>query len=310
MRVAVFGSGAVGGYFGGRLAEAGEDVTFIARGEHLQAIRRDGLHVTSIAGDFVVLPARATDDPATIGPVDLVLVGVKAWQIGEVARAMHPLIGPSTLIVPLENGVEAPAELAQVVGAQHVLGGLCRILAYVTAPGRIHHAGIEPYLAFGELDGTQSNRVEQLRRAFSSVRGARIEVPDDIRLAMWTKFLLIASWSALGALTRAPIGELRAIPETRELMLQALREICAVAAGQGVALPADSAARALAFADTLPRDGTTSLQRDVMAGRPSELEAQVGAVVRLGDAAQVDVPLHRTIYAALLPQERRARGQT
>ncbi len=309
MRVAVFGSGAVGGYFGGRLAEAGEEVTFIARGAHLEAIQRDGLHITSIAGDFSVHPARATHDPATVGPVDVVLVGVKAWQIGEVAHAMRPMIGPSTMVVPLENGVEAPAELASVIGAQHVLGGLCRILAFVTAPGRIQHAGIDPYIAFGELDGTRSARVEQLRTAFSKVRSVRVEVPDDIRVAMWNKFLLIASWSALGALTRVPIGVLRAIPETRELMRRALREICDVAVGQGVALPTDSADRAMAFAESLPADGTTSLQRDMMSGRPSELEAQVGAVVRLGDAAHVDVSLHRTIYAALLPQERQARGQ-
>ncbi|MEO7962918.1 MAG: 2-dehydropantoate 2-reductase [Gemmatimonadaceae bacterium] len=308
MRIAVFGSGAVGGYFGGRLAEAGNDVTFIARGGQLRAIQTDGLHVTSIAGDFSVHPAKTTDDPSSIGIVDVVLVGVKAWQIVEAAGAMRPLIGPNTIVVPLENGIEAPAELASVVGDRHALGGLCRILAFVTAPGRIQHAGIDPYIAFGELDGSRSDRAERLRDAFNSARAVKAEIPDDIRVAMWNKFLLIASWSGLGALTRLPIGIIRSVPETRELMLRALREICAVAAAQGVSLPPESVERAMAFVDALPPDGTTSMQRDIMSGRPSELDAQMGAVVRLGSAKEVDVSLHRIIYAALRPSEEIARG--
>ena len=308
MRVAIFGSGAVGGYFGGRLAEAGTDVTFVARGAHLTAIQSEGLHVTSITGDFTISPARATDDPSSIGVVDAVLVGVKAWQIADAGAAMRPLVGPETVVVPLENGIEAPAHLARVLGDRHVLGGLCRILAYVTGPGRIHHAGIDPYIAFGELDGSRSERVERLREAFARARGVRTEVPDDIRVAMWNKFLLIAAWSGLGALTRVPIGLIRATPETRALMLRALREICAVAASQGITLPVDSAERAMTFVDALPADGTTSMQRDVMGGRPSELDAQIGAVVRLGDASSVDVTLHRILHAALLPLEQLARG--
>ena len=215
MRVAIFGSGAVGGYFGGRLAEAGTDVTFVARGAHLTAIQSKGLHVTSITGDFTISPARATDDPSSIGIVDAVLVGVKAWQIADAGAAMRPLVGPETVVVPLVNGIEAPARLAHALGDRHVLGGLCRILAYVTGPGRIQHAGIDPYIAFGELDGSRSERVERLREAFARARGVRTEVPDDIRVAMWNKFLLIAAWSGLGALTRVPIGLIRATPETR-----------------------------------------------------------------------------------------------
>ncbi|MFN8582031.1 MAG: 2-dehydropantoate 2-reductase [Gemmatimonadaceae bacterium] len=309
MRVAVFGSGAVGGYFGGRIAKAGHDVTFIARGAHLDSIRRDGLRVTSIAGDFVVHPASATDDPASIGPVDLVLVGVKAWQIAEAAAGMRALMGPDTMVVPLENGVEAPYELARALGAQHALGGLCRVLAFVTGPGQIQHAGIDPYLAFGELNGARSERVDRLLRTLESVPGFRVEVPDDIRVAMWNKFLVIASWGAVGAVTRAPVGVVRNIPESKDLMLRTLREVCDVAAAHGVQLTADSAERTMAFVETLPADGTTSMQRDIMAGKPSELEAQVGAVVRLAAEAGVEVPVHRTIYEALLPQERVARGQ-
>ncbi len=309
MRIAVFGSGAVGGYFGGRLAQAGEDVAFIARGDHLAAIRQHGLRVTSVAGDFEVQPARATDDPSALGPVDVVLLGVKAWQVPQAIEAMRPLVGPATFIVPLENGVEVPDLLVDAFGRDHVLGGLCRILGQVVAPGHIQHEGVEPYITFGELNGSRSDRVEGLLQAFSRARGLRAEIPADIRVAMWSKFLLIAAWSGLGALTRAPIGVLRSQPESRRLLRQALQEIGAVAAGQRIALPADSVDKTLAFIDTLPPNGTASMQRDVIEGRPSELDAQVGAVVRLGRQVGVDVPLHRFVYAALLPLERRARGE-
>jgi 2-dehydropantoate 2-reductase len=309
MRIAIFGSGGVGGYFGGRLAQSGEDVVFIARGAHLHALRERGLRVSSISGDFTVRPVHATDDPATVGPVDAVLLAVKAWQIPEAARAMHPLIGPETFVVPLENGVEAPEELAAVLGAGHVLGGLCRILAYVTGPGEIRHAAVEPYLAFGELDGTRSERAEALRRAFARTTGVTVEIPADIRAAMWSKFLFITPVSGLGALTRVPIGILRTTRETRQLLVEALSEIVPLAAAVGVVLPGDAVEQTLAFTDGIPADGTTSMQRDIMEGRPSELDAQVGAVVRLGTRARVAVPVHRFMYAALLPLERRIRGE-
>ncbi|HET9794266.1 MAG TPA: 2-dehydropantoate 2-reductase, partial [Thermoanaerobaculia bacterium] len=175
MRFAVFGAGGVGGYFGGRLAEAGEDVTFIARGAHLEAIRKDGLTVESVAGDFRVSPAKATEDPASIGPVDAVLVCVKAWQVKEAAERMRPLVRAETIVVPLENGVEAPDELAAVLGAHPVLGGLCKILSFIVAPGVIRHAGVTPSLAFGEMDGTASERVRRLREVFRRAKGVTVE---------------------------------------------------------------------------------------------------------------------------------------
>jgi len=309
MRIAVFGSGAVGGYFGGRLAQSGEDVVFIARGEHLAAIRRHGLIVTSVEGDFAVQPAEATDDPAAPGPVDVVLLGVKAWQVPQAAEAMRPLVGPHSFIVPLQNGIEAPDQLVAAFGAKQVLGGLCRILGYVVASGHIQHAGVEPYIAFGELDATTSERAERLRQAFAKARGVRAEIPPDLRVAMWSKFLFIAALSGVGSVTRAPIGVIRGQPESRRMLRQALEEIHAVALAHGIALPSDSVEQTLAFVDSLPADGTASMQRDIIQGRPSELESQVGAVVRLGQAKGVDVPLHRFIYSALLPLERRARGE-
>ena len=309
MRIAVFGSGAVGGYFGGRLAEAGEDVAFIARGEHLAAIRRSGLSVASIEGDFVVRPAHATDDPSTIGTVDVVLLGVKAWQVDAAADAMRPLIGPTTVVVPLQNGIEAPDRLATALGPEHTLGGLCRLIGYLVAPGQIRHAGAQPYIAFAALDDSPSEPVEALRAAFGRARGVVTDVPPNIRVAMWSKFLFITALSGVGALTRAPVGIIRAQPESRQLLHGALTEIHAVAAGHGIALPADLVEQTLAYLDTLPPDGTTSMQRDLVHGRPSELDAQVGAVVRLGERAGASVPLHRIILAALLPLERMARGE-
>ena len=305
---AVFGTGAVGGYFGGRLAEAGQDVRFNARGRHLAAIREHGLRVSSVDGDFLVQPAQAAHDPAAVGHVDVVLVGVKAWQVPEAAADIRPLVGERTFVVPLQNGVEAPDQLAAVLGQGRVLGGLCRVLAYIDGPGHIRHTGVTPHVAFGELDGSSSDRVEALRRAFTVTRGISVEVPPDIRIAMWSKFLFIAALSGVGALTRSPIGVLRSDPKSRQLLRQALEEIRAVAVRRGIALADDIVDRTLAFIDTLPTDGTASMQRDIMEGRPSELEAQVGAVVRLGDALGVPVPAHRMIYASLLPLERKARA--
>jgi 2-dehydropantoate 2-reductase len=307
MRVAVFGSGGVGGYFGGRLAQAGEDVVFVARGEHLAAIRDRGLRVSSVAGDFTIHPAAATDRPGSIGPVDLILVGVKAWQVGAAAVAMRSLIQPATTVLPLQNGVEAPRQLADVLGERHVLGGLCRILAFIAGPGHIQHTGVEPYVAFGELSNSRSERTERLLEAFTRAQGLQVEIPPDIQVAMWRKFLFIASLSGMGAVTRVPIGELRAHQETRGVLIQAMEEIHTLALARGIRLPDDIVAATLDLIDQIPPEGTTSMQRDVMEGRPSELDAQSGAVVRLGQQIGVDVPVHGFIYRALLPLERRAR---
>jgi 2-dehydropantoate 2-reductase len=307
MRIAVFGSGSVGGYFGGRLAEAGQDVVFICRGDHLKAIERDGLRVESTEGDFIVQPAQASDDPAAVGPVDAILVCVKAWQVPEAAEGVLPMIGAETVVVPLQNGVEAPSQLEAVLGSDHVLGGLCRIMSSVVAPGHIRHAGIDPYLAFGRLDKEQSQIAERLRDAFSHAKGVRVEMPSDIRIAMWRKFLLIAAWSGMGALTRSPIGLIRTQPETRQMLQQALQEIQAVAVAHRVALPHEAIGETLAFIDGLPPQGTASMQRDIIAGRPSELASQSGAVVRLGREAGVEVPVHTFIYQSLLLLEMQAR---
>ena len=309
MRIAVFGAGSVGGYFGGRLAQAGEDVVFIARGDHLKAIQSGGLRVESIEGDFAVQPAQASDDPRAVGPVDAVLVCVKAWQVPQAAEAVRPMIGAETIVVPLQNGVEAPSQLQAALGTDHVLGGLCRIMSSVVAPGHIRHAGIDPYVAFGKLDKQQSQGADRLRDAFSRAKGTRVEIPADIRVAMWRKFLLITAWSGMGALTRSPIGLIRSQPETRQMLIQALQEIRAVAVAHQVALPEQSIAETLVFIDSLPPQGTSSMQRDIIAGRPSELASQSGAVVRLAREASIEVPVHTFIYQSLLLLEMQARGE-
>ena len=308
MRVAVFGVGAVGGYFGGRLAQTGEEVVFIARGETLGALRTSGLRVDSVAGDFVVKPAKASGDPQAVGPVDIVLVAVKAWQVADVAPTLRPLIGAETAVVPLENGVEAADQLATVLGREHVAPGVCHIVSSIVAPGHIRHAGLEPRIAFGEHDDRSSPRLERLRDAFARA-GVTVWIPKSIGVALWEKFLFIASLSGLGALTRVPAGVLRRVPETRRLVERAMGEIVALARARGIAMPDDAAARTLAFIDALPEQATSSMQRDVMAGRPSELEAQNGAVVRLGREAGVETPVNEFVYSALLPQEQLARTQ-
>jgi len=308
MRLVVFGAGGVGGYFGGRLAAAGEDVTFIARGEHLRAMRSAGLKVESPDGDFRLERVRATDDPSEAGEADVIVLCVKAWQAPEAARAMRPLVAQRTTVLPLQNGVDAPAQLASELGAEHVLGGLCKIVSYVVAPGRIRHAGFAPSVVLGELDDRRSERVEEITRAFRRA-GVEATVADDIHAAMWMKFLFIASYSGVGTVARATAGPLRTVPETRALVRRAMEEVYAVARARGVKMPHDSVEKSLAAVDALPADATASMQRDVVAGRPSELEAQSGAVVRLGREAGVEVPTHEFIYGALKPLELKARGE-
>jgi 2-dehydropantoate 2-reductase len=308
MRVAVFGVGAVGGYFGGRLAQAGFDVVFIARGETLRALQTQGLRLESPRGKALIHPVRAADGPAGVEPVDVAILGVKAWQVPEAARALRPLLAPGGFALPLQNGVDAPSQLAEELGPDRAVGGLCRIICLTVGPGHVRHLGGEPAVLFGEMDGRPSARTEALRDAFARA-GVVAKIPPDIHVALWEKFLFLAPWSGIGALTRAPIGIMLGVPETRGLFEQAMSEIANVARARGVALPPDAVARSLRFLDAAPPDGTASMQRDIIAGRPSELESQSGAVVRLGREAGVPTPVHAFIYGALLPMERRARGE-
>lgn len=308
MRIAIFGSGGAGGYFGARLAKAGEDVVFIARGDHFRAIRSNGLRVDSVDGDFVVQPAEVTDEPAKAGAVDVVIVGVTTWQLPEAARAMQPLIGPQTFVVPLQNGVESPGQLAAILGRDRVLGGLARVFSFIVEPGRIRHLRGPTEITFGELDNRPSDRCQQLRDVLSRAGLAAI-IPADIHVALWEKFLFIVPLGGLAALARVPLAILRAVPETRLLLEQGMREILDVAHGWKIPLLPEVVARTMAFVDALSPDATMSMQRHIAAGRPSELEAWNGAVVRLGRQVGVPAPLHDILYRCLLPLEWKARGR-
>jgi 2-dehydropantoate 2-reductase len=307
MKIAIFGTGGVGGYFGGRLAQAGEDVTFIARSEHLRAIQNHGLKVESLNGDFLVYPAKATAEVNEVGWVDLVIVGVKAWQVPEAARAMQPLVGPETTVLPLQNGVDAVPQLTAELGQGSVIGGLCKIVSFVVGPGHIRHAGFAPSVVIGELDNQRTDRIVEIEKTFKDA-GVDTTIASDIQVAVWMKFLFIASFSGVGAITNAPAGTLRTDPELRAQMLRAMEEIYSLAHARGITLPPDSIEIVMTGINALPEDATSSMQRDIAAGKPSELESQNGAVIRMARETGVQAPTHELIYATLKPLEQKARS--
>ena len=308
MRILIYGAGGAGGFFGAQLARAGEEVIFLARGAHLQAIKRDGLRIDMPEGEIVIQPAQATDNPADAGKVDVVILGVKAWQVREAAEAMRPVIGPDTFVVPLQNGVDAPAELAAVLGAEHVAGGTCATISWLTAPGRIRSVMSSNFIRFGELDNRPSERVIRLKDAFKR-SGTNVEVPADIQRALWSKFLVVTAFGGVGAVTRAPIGVTRSLPETRRMLEQCMEEVLAVAQARGVAMFDNAVAESMSVLDSIGGNATASLQRDIADGRPTELDYWNGAVVRLGREAEVPTPTHSFIVRSLLPLHLQAVGK-
>ena len=307
MKIAIYGAGGLGGYYGARLAGAGNDVAFIARGSHLEAIRKRGLQISSPLGDMHLPNPVATDDPADIGPVDLVVVAVKTWQIPEVAAAMGPLLDRDTVVLPFLNGVEASDELAAVIGPERVLGGLSKVFSKIESPGVIHHFTENVFVAFGELDGTDSERVRSLLDVFSAA-GVDAEASPAIRVELWKKLLLVSSWAGLGALARSPMGVVREEPEIRSLIGRSMEEGLAVARATGHDIDLSYKDEMWAFYRTMPAGATASMQRDIIDGRPSELDAWNGAVCRFGARVGVETPVHSYTYHMLLPMERRARG--
>ena len=308
MKFAVFGAGGIGGYLGGRLAQAGEDVAIIARGDHLTAIRDHGLRVDSVSGDFVFKPSIATDDPAEVGPVDVVILGVKAWQVAEAAEAMRPMVGPETCVLPLQNGVETPAQLAAVLGDGAVLGGIGGISGFIVGPGHIRNDAAEPFVRFGEMDNQRSPRVVRLSEAIGRA-GVRADIPPNIESEIWWKFMFIAASAGVGSVTRAPAGVWRSFSETWEMAIQIVGEADSVARGKGISLTGNEAEAAITLMKQRPPNSTASMALDIMAGRPSELEVLNGAVVRFGQETGVPTPVNTFIYHCLLPQEMKARGQ-
>ena len=309
MRITVVGVGAVGGYFGGRLAQAGLDVVFLARGKTLASLRAEGLRIQSLAGDFAIESPKVVGDPAEIGRCDIVLVAVKAYQVQEIAPSLAPLVGADTVVIPMQNGLEAPSLLSEALGPEAVLGGLCKIFASKTGPATIEHIGLEPAIEFGELSGEKTERVERVRDAFAPAAGMDTVVPDDIQVALWQKLMHVETLGAVGAVVREPAGILRTVPETRRMLLSAMEEIVTLASKRGVTIDPSLPERAIRRIDQLPADATASMHRDILAGRPSEFEFQTGTVVRYARESGVPTPVHSAIYAALLPGTLRARGR-
>lgn len=309
MKIAIMGTGGIGGYYGGLLARAGHDVTFIARGAHLQAIRTNGLQVKSVYGDFTIAPAQATDAPAEVGLVELVLVCVKTSDTDRAAQAIKPMVGPGTAVMSLQNGIDAAERIGSVVGMEHMLGGATWISSAIEAPGVIRQVSQFRRIVLGELDGPRSvtPRAQAVFEALTS-SGATVELSDNILKVLWTKFVFIAGISGVGSLVRLEIGDYRAVPETRALMAALMRDVEAVGRASGVALDADVVQQALAFIDNAAPSIKPSMQRDVETGRRSELDSMIGVIMRKGRELGVPTPATEMVYAALLPGELKARG--
>lgn len=306
MNIVVFGAGGVGGYFGGKLAQAGNDVTFIARGKHLQAIKTNGLEIKSIQGDFKVYP-KVTDDIVNIKNPDLIILGVKSWQVDEVARQLKPIISENTLVLPLQNGADNADRLRAILPHKNVLAGLCKIVSRVESPGVIDHFAFDPEIVFGEYDNEHTKRVQNVSALFDKA-GIKNKVSDDIHLDIWKKFLFIATVSGIGALTRVEFGIMRDDEHIRQIMYQTANEIVAVANAKGIKLTNDDIEMVLKVVDNLNAKTTASMQRDIMEGRPSELDNFNGYIVKQGKELHITTPANSFTYHSLWPQEKKARG--
>lgn len=300
MKIAVFGAGGVGGYFGARLAEAGHDVHFIARGRHGEAMRARGLRVETASGAIHLARPEVTDDPAAVGPCDFVLFCVKLWDTATAAEACRPLLGPETAVISLQNGVEAEAVLADTLGPRHVMGGVCQISASIAEPGVIRQVGDFARLVVGELDGADSAR---LRRIAGALDGPGVEVKAslEIEVDIWRKFVLLAPFAGATAFHREPIGAIRASADKRGRFEALVEEALAVGRARGVALPPETKAQTMAFVERAPAEMKASMLVDLERGNPLELAWLTGAVVKLGQAAGVDVPVSRAVCDALEP---------
>ena len=307
MKIAVMGSGGVGGYFGARLVQAGCDVAFIARGAHFAAMRDHGLKVESSLGDIVLPKVQVTDDPGTLEPVDLVLFSVKLWDTEAAAASIASLFGPDTGIVSFQNGVQKDDILRRVFGDKAVMGGVGYIATKIEAPGVIKHTGNMQRLVFGEYDGRRSARAEALLDACKR-GGIHAELSGDIRREIWEKFVFLVGLSATTTTMRLPIGPIRSNPQTRAFLYDLMRETVAVGRAHGVALPEDYASQRLAFADTVPADMMSSMYHDLERGKPLELAWLSGGVVELGAAVGVPTPANRAVRD-ILALHAHGRGQ-
>ncbi len=300
MKIAIFGAGGVGGYYGGLLAKHGHEVSFIARGDHLEAIRRNGIQVKSIHGDFVIQPARVTDHPSEIGPVDLVLVCTKTYSMESVLPELSQLINPGTTLISLQNGIEAAAQLGATVGLQHVLGGATWLSSEIYSAGVIRQVSQFRRVVIGELAGVITPRARAIAEVFSPT-GVTIEISDSISKIIWTKFVFIAAISGIGGLVRLAIGDYRHVPETRSLLSGLMREVELLARHEGINLDPDVVERALEFIDQSAPQIKPSMQKDVENGKLFELDALIGVIGRKAREHNIPTPIADMVHASLLP---------
>jgi 2-dehydropantoate 2-reductase len=305
MKIAIIGSGGVGGYFGGKLVRAGYDVTFLARGEHLKEIQQNGLTIKSIKGDFKIDKVQTTDRINNIGLADIVILCVKAWQLREISNELLAIIKEETLVLPLQNGVLITEELNEKISSRNIIGGLCQIISKIESPGVINHYGLEPTIVFGELYSGGTERMEILKSIFNKA-DINSRISKDITVDLWKKFIGICV-SGLLAITKTTYGELRELKETRQLMIELMKEIYVLSQQLWIQIESDFVDKMISVIDSYPYESTSSLTRDVWDGKPSEIEYQNGTVVRLGEKFGVDTPVNRFIYNSILPMELRVR---
>ena len=310
MKIAVYGAGGVGGYFGGRLAQAGADVHLIARGAHLDALRADGLRVESVDGDFAV-DAPATDDPAEVGPCDYVLFTVKSFDTAAAARELDPLIGEDTAVISLQNGVDNEGIIADEVGRAHVLGGVAYIFSTIAEPGVIEHTGGPTSFTIGEFDGSRSERAARLLERCEHADGMDADLSASIREDLWEKAAFICAHSGMTATARLPLGEIREQEASWEMYRRLFEEACAVGRAAGVELTDETVEEWLSFAEGLEADAYSSLHYDLTHGKPMELEGLHGAIVRRAREHDVAVPMNEAVYGILAPwAERNGRTES
>ena len=300
MRMAVVGAGGVGGGFGAALAKAGADVTFIARGTHLAAMKKNGLKVQGGRGETHLVPTKATDNPAEVGPVDIVLFCVKLWDVESAGERIKPLIGRGTAVIPLQNGIDAHERLLPIVGREALMCGVAQISASITAPGVITQVGTFMRMIFGELDGKRSKRGDDLL-ALCQKAGFDVALSETILTELWMKFILLATNASITAATRQPLGKLRDDPDIRPLMIASFRETFEVGRAKGIALPDDAIDRILDFVGHAPPAMKASMALDLERGNRLELPWLGGKVVALGRELGVPTPIHTMFYALLKP---------
>ena len=300
MRIAVMGAGALGCYFGGKIAVAGGDIAFVARGAHLDALREDGLRIESALGDLHLPQVHATDDPGKVGPVDLILFLVKLYDTEQAAEAMAPMIGPDTVVLTFQNGVSSARRIGAIAGENRVINGIALIPADIRAPGIVRHTGPFARLVFGEIDGTESTRCTAILSALTAA-GIDAALAPDISVKIWEKFIMLSALSAITALTRLPIGAILADPHCAQLFRSAIDETWSVGRAECAGLSEDAADRAMELVNGLPYEVRASMLDDLERGKRLELADLSGEVVRLGEIHNIATPTHTTVFRALHP---------